>query len=72
MKNNPEIKEDVLQKYIFEHPDVLGLRDLTPIQIERIHSAGGRLDFLLGIDENERYEVEIQLGVTNPSYIIRL
>ena len=72
LKNHPEIKEDVIQKFIFDKPDVLGLGDLTPIQRERIQPAGGRLDLLLGSTDNEtRYEVEIQLGATDPSHIIR-
>ena len=32
LKNHPEIKEDLIQKFIFEHPEVLGLGELTPIQ----------------------------------------
>ncbi len=72
LKNHPEIKEDLIQKFIFEKPEVLQLGDLTPIQRERIQPAGGRLDLLLGSTDNEsRYEVEIQLGATDPSHIIR-
>ena len=36
LKNHPEIKEDLIQKFIFEHPESLGLGELTPIQRERI------------------------------------
>ena len=62
LKNHPEIKEDLIQKFIFEHPDVLGLGELTPIQRERIQPAGGRLDILMGtVDNDARYEIEIQL-----------
>lgn len=72
LKNHPEIKEDVIQKFIFENPEILGLGDLTPIQRERIQPVGGRLDLLLGTTDSEtRYEVEIQLGATDPSHIIR-
>ena len=72
LKNHPEIKEDLIQKFIFEHPDALGLGDLTPIQRERVQPAGGRLDILMGTADNEaRYEIEIQLGATDPSHIIR-
>ena len=72
LKNHPEIKEEIIQKFIFENPEVLGLGDLTPIQREKIQPAGGRLDLLLGSTDNEtRYEVEIQLGATDPSHIIR-
>lgn len=72
LKNHPEIKEDLIQKFIFEHPESLGLGELTSIQRERIQPAGGRLDILMGtVDNDGRYEIEIQLGATDPSHIIR-
>lgn len=71
LKNNPDIKEDTIQNFIFENPSVLGLGDLFPIQREKIQPQGGRLDILLTDDEGTRYEVEIQLGATDPSHIIR-
>ena len=71
LKNNPEIKEDMIQKYIFDNPAVIGLGDLTALRREKIQPAGGRLDMLFGDDDNTRYEVEIQLGATDPSHIIR-
>lgn len=72
LKNHPEIKEDLIQKFIFEHPESLSLGELTPIQRERIQPAGGRLDILMGtVDNDARYEIEIQLGATDPSHIIR-
>lgn len=72
LKNHPEIKETLIQKFIFDHPESLGLGDLTPIQRERIQPAGGRLDILMGtVDNDARYEIEIQLGATDPSHIIR-
>lgn len=71
LKNNPEVKEDLIQSFIFNDPRVLGLGDLTPIQRERIQPTGGRLDVLLADDNGTRYEVEMQLGATDPSHIIR-
>lgn len=71
LKNNPEIKEDLIQSFIFNDPRVLGLGDLTPVQRERIQPQGGRLDVLLADDNDTRYEVELQLGATDPSHIIR-
>jgi len=71
LKNNPEIKEDTIQKFIFDNPSVLGLGDLVSYQRERCQPHGGRLDMLLSDDEDNRYEVEIQLGATNPDHIIR-
>lgn len=72
LKNHPNIKEDNIQQKIFASPNILGLGDLLPIQRERVQPAGGRLDILLSSSDNEtRYEVEIQLGATDPSHIIR-
>ena len=71
LKNNPAIKEDLIQSFIFENPSILGLGELSPIQREKVQPAGGRLDMLLANDDGTRYEVEIQLGATDPSHIIR-
>ncbi len=72
LKNHPEIKEDLIQQYIFDHPEVLGLGELIPIRREKVQPSGGRLDILMGTVDNEtRYEIEIQLGATDPSHIIR-
>ena len=71
LKNHPTIKEDTIQEFIFENPKVLGLGDLTPIRREKIQPSGGRLDILLADDNDSRYEVEIMLGSTDPSHIIR-
>lgn len=73
LKNSTEINESMIQEYIFDNPSVLGIGDLFPIKREKIQPAGGRLDILLddNNDDNLRYEVEIQLGATNPSHIIR-
>ena len=71
LKNNPEIKENNIQQFIFDNPQVLGLGDLTPIRREKTQPSGGRLDILMGDDNDTRYEIEIQLGATDPSHIIR-
>ena len=71
LKNNPSIKEDLIQDFIYNNSSVLGLGDLSPIQREKIQPSGGRLDLLLADDNGTRYEVEIQLGATDPSHIIR-
>ncbi len=72
LKNHPEIKESTIQEFIFNDPSVLGLGDLAPIQREKVLPVGGRLDILLGdSDGAARHEVEIQLGATDPSHIIR-
>ncbi|MBR4451273.1 MAG: hypothetical protein IKS39_05505 [Clostridia bacterium] len=71
LKSHPEINEKIIQDYIFENPDVLGLGELQPILKEKAQPQGGRLDILLGDDDNNRYEIELQLGATDPSHIIR-
>ena len=72
LKNHPEINEAKIQEYIYEHPNILGLGDLESKQREKIQPTGGRIDMLLNDNNNElRYEVEIQLGATDPSHIIR-
>lgn len=71
LKNNPNINEKVIQDYIFENPSVLGLGDLEPLKKEKVQPLGGRLDLLFADDDNNRYEVELQLGPTDPSHIIR-
>lgn len=70
LKDHPEISETDIQQYIFENPSVLGIGDISPIRREKVQPSGGRLDMLLG-DDDTRYEVEIQLGATDPSHIIR-
>ncbi len=71
LKNNPKINEDMIQEFISENPAVLGLGDLTTVKREKIQPLGGRLDILLQDDDQNRYEVEVQLGKTDPSHIIR-
>lgn len=72
LKEMKSINESIVQKYINDNPRVLGLGDLEVIKKELIQQSGGRLDFLLqNEDEDTRYEVEVQLGQTDPSHIIR-
>ena len=72
MKNHPEFNERWLQKRIADEPSVLGLGDLILKDRERLQPRAGRLDLLLQDPEtNLRYEVEVQLGSTDESHIIR-
>ncbi len=72
LKNHLQYDEKWLQNRIEENPELLGLGELEVIQRERIQSSKGRLDFFLRDADNEMlYEVEIQLGKTDPSHIIR-
>lgn len=66
------LDERWLQDRIAEDPKILGLGDLILKDRERRHLNAGRLDLLLQDPEtNRRYEVEIQLGRTDESHIIR-
>ena len=61
-----------LQEQIYENPTCLGLGDLESLSKERQQSSGGRLDILLKNPEDDSmYEVEIMLGETDESHIIR-
>ncbi len=72
IKNHPQLNERWLQDVIESDPGILGLGDVVVKDRERIHSGAGRLDLLLqDADGYGRYEVEIQLGATNESHIIR-
>ncbi len=44
---------------------------MTSLYKERKQPTGGRLDILMTDDSNTRYEIELQLGETDPSHIIR-
>ena len=64
--------EEWLQGIIAKNPRILGLGDVRVRDIERRQADGGRLDLLLESSDNEkRYEVEILLGKTDESHIIR-
>src|SRR5438876_2281051 len=61
-----------LQEQVEADPAILGLGELTVYSRERRQSPGGRLDFLLMDPETEdMFEVELMLGRTNESHIIR-
>lgn len=61
-----------LQDRIEEDPSILGLGDLKVLDRERIQAAGGRIDFLMKDPETDMmFEIEIQLGRTDESHIIR-
>lgn len=61
-----------LRDQIYDNPTCLGLGDLESVSKERIQSSGGRLDVLLKNPEDDSmYEVEIMLGETDESHIIR-
>lgn len=72
LKTHDTYNEKWLQAQIAEDPGLLGLGDLIVKDIERRQPRAGRLDLLLSDPETHtRYEVEIQLGATDESHIIR-
>ncbi len=72
LKNSSDISEKIIQDKIASDPSILGLGDLILKDKERIQPRAGRLDLLLqDSDTKRRYEVEIQLGKTDESHIIR-
>ncbi len=72
LKDSSDFNEKWLQDRIVEEPAILGLGDLRVVERERRQSRAGRLDLLLHDDEeNTRYEVELMLGATDESHIIR-
>jgi hypothetical protein len=61
-----------LQKQICDNPSALKLGDLDVIDKEKKQSQGGRLDILLKDPEDDKmYEVEVMLGRTDETHIIR-
>jgi hypothetical protein len=72
LKSHPELTERWVQDRIAENPMILGLGDVVLKDKERIQPRAGRLDLLLqDAEASHRYEVEIQLGKTDESHIIR-
>jgi len=72
LKEHPTLNERWVQQIIADDPSILGLGDLVLKDKERIQPRAGRLDLLLqDAETNRRYEVEVQLGKTDESHIIR-
>jgi hypothetical protein len=72
LKSHPELTEKWVQARIAEDPSILGLGDLILKDRERSQPRAGRLDLLLQDSESSRrYEVEVQLGRTDETHIIR-
>lgn len=72
LKGHPEFSEVWLHDRICKDTAILGLGELTVVERERVQFGGGRLDMLLSDGESAvRYEVEVMLGPTDPSHIIR-
>lgn len=68
------LNEAWVQDLIAADPSILGLGQLTLKAKEHRQKRAGKLDLLLqdeDPDSNQRYEVEVQLGPTDESHIIR-
>lgn len=72
LKKHPTLSEKWVQDQIAEDPSILGIGELELKDKERAQAGAGRLDLLLyDPDTLKRYEVEIQLGATDESHVIR-
>ncbi|WP_321891997.1 hypothetical protein [Paraburkholderia tropica] len=61
-----------LQDQIWANPAALGLGELDALNKERRQNSGGRLDILLKDPQDDSmYEVEVMLGETDETHIIR-
>ncbi|MEX0703938.1 MAG: hypothetical protein WD069_17695 [Planctomycetales bacterium] len=61
-----------LRDRIYDDPTILGLGNLQSVVKEKTQSQGGRLDLLLkNQDDDSMYEVELQLGPTDETHIVR-
>lgn len=72
LKTHRDYTEKWVQARIAEDPSILNLGDLVLRDQERVQPRAGRLDLLLQDPESKRrYELELQLGATDESHIIR-
>ena len=72
VKSLPGGDEKLIQQLIADDPSILTLGPLVLRDKERMQPSGGRLDILLqDEDATAWYEVEVQLGKTDESHIIR-
>ena len=61
-----------LRDCIYEDPSILGLGELQAVMREKKQASGGRLDLLLkDPDDDSMFEVELQLGPTDETHIVR-
>jgi|SRR5215217_645618 len=72
LREHLDFDEKWVQDRIAEDPTILGLGEVVLKDRERGQPKGGRLDLLLqDIETNHRYEIELQLGPTDETHIIR-
>jgi hypothetical protein len=66
------LDEAWLQNEIANDTSLLGLGPLTLLKKEKTLNTGGRIDFVMAdVGGETRYEIEVMLGETDPSHIIR-
>ncbi len=72
LKQHPQYSEKWVQELIANDPEIIGLGDVYVKDKERVQPQAGRIDLVLQeTDGKQRYEVEIQLGATDETHIIR-
>jgi hypothetical protein len=72
MKTSKEVNEKWLQEQIANDPSILNLGEVFLKDLERTQPSGGRLDMLFeDIEGSTRYTVELQLGATDETHIVR-
>jgi hypothetical protein len=72
LKDRPDISERWVEEQLVENPMLLGLGEVEVRGRQRSWPKAGRLDLLLEHTETKkRYEVELQLGRSDESHIIR-
>ncbi|MCH8514502.1 MAG: hypothetical protein LAT83_23005 [Kiritimatiellae bacterium] len=72
IRRSEKLSEKWVQEQIADDPSILGLGDLVLKDKERMQPRAGRLDLLLqDPDSLKRYEIEVQLGATDESHLIR-
>lgn len=71
LAEHTELNERWVQDQIEKKPEILGLGEVTVRDRERRQPRAGRLDLLLQDSDDHRYELELELGATDESHIIR-
>ena len=72
LKSDSAYSEKWVQGIIASDPTVLGLGEVELRDMERRQPRAGRLDLLLQeVETRRRYEVELQLGATDETHIVR-
>ena len=72
LKSHPGFSEAWLEDLIVEDPSILNLGDVAVIDRQRRQPKAGRLDLLLeDAGADRRFEVELMLGKTDESHVIR-